>query len=423
MCTASLLALFIAPTLCAVPWPRVLLTEAAATRGAVALDGTPAALYLRRGQGADEGKYVLFFEGGGWCESPEDCVSRSNTSLGSSRYSTSGYAARDLLQPDCTLNPRFCNHSMVYAQYLDGTSRSSDVEAPVVVGGSTIYHRGHRILGATLEALLSPSGPGEGLPSLARASELIITGSSAGGLTTYLHSDEISGAVLALNPACAIRAIPEVGFFIDGVSIWGARIMTSVFARVAEFGNVTGGSPTQVNAACVAATPPPLRHHCFMAQFTLPFTTTPTFVVNSMVDEWQAENILAPNTNTLPAVSTYPPFKPCIAHPSPAACNATQWGQWRGLGTQFLEALQGARNATPPALAAHHGGVISSCPIHTTLIGGLSRRIVVGGKSLYTHIVEWLDGGAGDTLTIDQPYPSNPTCPQPGELPLEWRGY
>jgi hypothetical protein len=386
----------------------------------VALDGTPQALYLR----PSSLSFILFFEGGGWCESLVDCAARANTSLGSSRFLTSGYAARDLLSPNCSVNPRFCGHSMIYSQYLDGTSRASDLAEPVQVGGQAVYLRGHRTLQATLRALLAPQGPGAGMFSLAAAEELVITGSSAGGLTVFLHADEIAAAVHAVNPRAVIRAIPEVGLFIDGQSIWdGVHIMSDVYARVAAFGNVTGGAPGQVNADCVAATPPPLRARCFMAQYTLPHIATPTFVVNSRVDEWQAQNILAPNTVTLPAVTTYAAFAPCIKAPLTPACNATQAAQWVGLGEQFLSALAGARAATPPAAAARHGGVITSCPIHTTLIGGLSHRIKVGGKSLYEHIVEWMDGVvAQDTWSLDVDYPGNDSCPKPSEYLQEWRG-
>ena len=48
---------------CATPWPRVLLpTE----NGALALDGSPAALYLHPGVGENASNIILFFEGGGW---------------------------------------------------------------------------------------------------------------------------------------------------------------------------------------------------------------------------------------------------------------------------------------------------------------------------------------------------------------------
>jgi len=62
-------------------WKLVMLTEAAAARGAVCLDGSTAGYYVERG--AARG-ILLHIQGGGWCTSLADCRSRADTSLGSS---------------------------------------------------------------------------------------------------------------------------------------------------------------------------------------------------------------------------------------------------------------------------------------------------------------------------------------------------
>lgn len=101
----------------------------------------------------------------------------------------------------------------------DGTSRASDVDEPVAVNGSFVYYRGFRVLQATLAALLDRSTPpGPGMPSMATASRVLLSGSSAGGLTVYLHADWVADAVHAVAPAALVLAVPEVGFFIDGAS-------------------------------------------------------------------------------------------------------------------------------------------------------------------------------------------------------------
>ena len=127
-------------------WDSILLDT---TFGALALDGTPARLYLQAGSGMDAKNQILFWEGGGWLESIEDSAARALTALGSSKYQSSGYSGRDLLQSNCSINPYFCNWSKVYAQYLDGISRSSDVEEPIQWKNQTLYFRGHRILQET----------------------------------------------------------------------------------------------------------------------------------------------------------------------------------------------------------------------------------------------------------------------------------
>ena len=47
-------------------WERVMLTDAAAKRGAVCLDGSPGGYFLKRG---DPRRWILFMQGGGWCTS------------------------------------------------------------------------------------------------------------------------------------------------------------------------------------------------------------------------------------------------------------------------------------------------------------------------------------------------------------------
>ena len=405
---------------------KVLLTEYAAG-GAVCLDGSPAPLYLRPGTGDGLNQWLLYFEGGAWAESWESARKRSLTVLGSSRFNSTTYHSRDLMKSDCAVNPAFCTHTVVFAAYCDGASFAGDVSEPVDVDGTTVYVRGFRILNALLDAMLRPQGPGAGLPSLSQASSLLLTGSSAGGLAVYLHADYITDSVAAVNKACVVKAAPEVGFFIDGESIWEKpridvevpsqrHVMTEVFTRIASLANITGGQPQQVNAACVAATPAAQRWKCFSAQYTLPYIRTPFFVINSMHDEWQAQHILAPDLDISVSVSVYPGFADCILAPQ-SGCNATQAAQWTGYAAQFLGALESARALTPPELAAGHGGVITSCPIHTTMLNGFSRRILVGGVSLYDALVAWLEGkpGSAGSWAVDVDYPENESCPRPSK--------
>ena len=61
-----------------------LLTAAAAATGAVCLDGSPGAYYHVPGTGDGKNKWYVYHQGGGWCESMDDCLSRSKGGLGSS---------------------------------------------------------------------------------------------------------------------------------------------------------------------------------------------------------------------------------------------------------------------------------------------------------------------------------------------------
>ena len=63
---------------------RKFLLPAAMYPRATCMDGSRPAYYLRRGTGTGASKWVVFFEGGGWCYSLEACRQRARTDLGSS---------------------------------------------------------------------------------------------------------------------------------------------------------------------------------------------------------------------------------------------------------------------------------------------------------------------------------------------------
>eukprot|EP01043_Picozoa_sp_COSAG02_P085404 COSAG02_NODE_23055_length_731_cov_1.291139_1_plen_141_part_10 len=48
-----------------------------AAKGEVCLDGTPGVFYMRNGTGSGSRKYFVHYQGGGWCESPQDCAASS----------------------------------------------------------------------------------------------------------------------------------------------------------------------------------------------------------------------------------------------------------------------------------------------------------------------------------------------------------
>ncbi len=56
---------------------------------------------------------------------------------------------------NATQNPDFAQWSAIYMPYCDGASFSGDATDPVVVNGTKIYFRGHRILQAMIANMSS----------------------------------------------------------------------------------------------------------------------------------------------------------------------------------------------------------------------------------------------------------------------------
>ena len=96
---------------------RVNITDAL-DQGAVCLDGSPYAYYFR--QGTETDKFIVHFEGGGWCYSEEDCLGRSRTHLGSTATWPATKSIGGPASADCTVNPTFCKWNLVFLAYCDG---------------------------------------------------------------------------------------------------------------------------------------------------------------------------------------------------------------------------------------------------------------------------------------------------------------
>jgi hypothetical protein len=89
-----------------------------------------------------------------------------------------------LLSYNSIENPLTWNWNKVFVPYCDGASFSGDVDEPVNFQGMDLYFKGYKILQAVYSHLLA-------YRDLDKSSDVIISGSSAGGLAVFLHLDKI----------------------------------------------------------------------------------------------------------------------------------------------------------------------------------------------------------------------------------------
>ena len=181
-----------------------------AVHGAKCLDGTPPAYTLRVGQGENASKFIVFMEGGGWCFSISDCQRRRGGGLGSSNDYKPGRTKPDLggvMGYNSTTNPDFHSYTMVFVHYCDGTSFSSYREEPIpTTKGDPMWFRGKANLAAVFDELISTRGVGS-------ATELILSGGSAGGLAVYYHLDYVADLVHAVAPSVRVTGFPDAGTY------------------------------------------------------------------------------------------------------------------------------------------------------------------------------------------------------------------
>ena len=355
--------------------------------GALCLDGSPPAYYYRPGVGAGQNKWILHMQGGGWCTSTGDCSSRANSSLGSSTsWPRTGAPTADggdagILSPDPAVNPLFHDWAVAYLGYCDGGSYAGSVAEPVPVGpgSDVIFYRGRHILDAFVAKLLSAG--------VASASDVILSGCSAGGLAVFLHADYVGSL---LPPSVRFSAAPGAGFFLaDFQQFGGGYEYLANYQWVAATMNVTAN----VDAGCVAyytAQPGAPLWKCFTAPYTLPFVTTPTFVSNSLADSWQAGNIMA--------------FK---CDPTGSACNATE--------IAYLDSFRAAMVAAmaPVLQSKTHGAFLQECFVHVVL--GTDRSwngTRVGGQTMTDTFQRWYygTGPAASAVAVDGPWGGQTTC-------------
>jgi hypothetical protein len=257
-----------------------LMKNLAQSKGAVCLDGSPAAFYFANASSADHANdWQIYFEGGGWCYDEMDCFGRSQGNLGSSvKYPATMNleTGQGILSPDCSDNPDFCNFNRVYMKYCDGNSFSGNRDTSVVVNSKPLYFRGRRVLDAVLETLV-------GL-GITKAENVLLTGCSAGGLSTYLHVDYVHSWFNQNAPSMKkFRAAPISGFFLQHSNLEGKPVYPTQMKNIYTLANSTHG----LNSACISSFAPEDQWQCNFAQNAYAHATTSIFALNSALDSWQ----------------------------------------------------------------------------------------------------------------------------------------
>ena len=87
------------------------------------------------------------------------------------------------------------NWSFAFVHYCDGASYTGDLEEPVKVDGDLVYYRGRRIRDAAVQYLLNVAG-------MAAAEDVVVSGTSAGGLAIYLNIDQIAAQAKSIDSCC-----------------------------------------------------------------------------------------------------------------------------------------------------------------------------------------------------------------------------
>jgi len=273
-------------------------------KDALCLDGSPGIYYLRK---TGSPNWYIHYEGGGWCnvrapfaqgQPSEPCVTRSTGHTGTTTQDgdTCEYQG-DYFDSDQKINPTMHDWNRVVIRYCDGGSfsgmRMEPYSAPTFDpktflpdgGKKDLYFRGHFISRAVMADLAAHHQMND-------ATIVVISGGSAGGLSTYLHADDWVSQYRKLGSKTQFVAMPDGGFFYDATEELpqppGAMSYDEIMRGNFEDFQAEGG----VNADCVKAMGQWGRDkaNCYFAQYTASFVTTPLFALQSPYDAWQIGN-------------------------------------------------------------------------------------------------------------------------------------
>ena len=257
------------------------------------------------------------------------------------------------------------NVTQVNFYYCDGASFTGFRQDPYPVPGtnSSIYFRGIRNLDASIDALLKVG--------LADATSLVLTGGSAGGLSTFLHLDHVNEYINARsNQPVRVVGRPDCGFFLDHGNDGFAPANVTYPLQMQYVYNMQN-STGSLSQECQAALAPD-SWKCIMAPHAAPFIQTPWFALQSRVDHWQLSEILF--LPCMQAMPYSPPYKP-------STCTPAEEAAIRQYSVDFM------KQYTPLMTGSKNGIFLDACIIHG------STNSSIDGLTNLQAFNEWYNGG------------------------------
>ncbi|XP_057965041.1 pectin acetylesterase 6-like isoform X2 [Malania oleifera] len=241
------------------------LIQAAASKGAVCLDGTLPGYHLDRGNGSGANSWLIQLEGGGWCNTIRNCVYRKTTRRGSSIYMEKQLPFTGILSNKFEENPDFFNWNRVKLRYCDGASFSGDNQNEA----AELSFRGQKIWLAGMEELM--------LEGMQTANQALLSGCSAGGLASILHCDEFRNM---FPRTTKVKCLSDAGLFLDAVDVSGGRALRNLFEGVISLQEVQKNLPASCTSHLDSTS-------CFFPQNLIANVKTPLFILNAAYDAWQ----------------------------------------------------------------------------------------------------------------------------------------
>ena len=225
----------------------------------------------------------------------------------------------------------------------------------------------------------------------------MLTGDSAGGLGVLHAADSVGAFLKHESPQLqSYKAVPVSGFFLDHDDVDGVPQYANALRAAFSFHNASAG----VSVGCLAAPPRPADpSSCFFAQNALVrINSTPTFVLNSALDQFQTLCILAGKVKSS-GCSGIDGWEACRTNLTD--CSDVQMNIMVQYEKDFLRlfaASFAAANGSGSGVAGRHGAFIYSCHNHCAGDSVLYNRITVANKTMMQAVEEWWHGGSSNAV-------------------------
>ena len=277
-----------------------------------------------------------------------------------------------LMSYNSLVNPLTYNWNKVWVGYCDGGSFLGDVDEPVKFDSpffkkGLLYFRGKAILEAVYDSLLRTQG-------LDKATDVIVSGSSAGGLSVMLNIDKISKIIKAGSSAKKkpkVVGVVDAGFFLDvkaydGKS-YGMRDIQN-FKNIIEMQNVKHGGA--LSPKCLATMSAEDAWKCMLPQYFLQYVDTPLFIVQSIIDSYQWQYV----------------FRLDCEPKRKSTCSENEIKYLKGIRKTFANAIRSDERK-------HDGWWVTKCLAHTIVDRNfLWQDYEISGKRLGQSVIAWYEG-------------------------------
>ena len=284
-------------------------------------DGSSATYYIQQRESSDNGKWLVYLEGGGWCYDEATCASRyeNSKSVGlrpntpnrtaqsqtfqchpphthhhrhSQLMSSEGYAETasidGVMSDDPTESP-LASATKVYVKYCSSEGWMGDAEASDDTFGW--HFRGQHIISATLSHLIAEKGLGSQPDTT-----LVFGGGSAGARGAMFHLDSVAAMVAEASDGNVTQTLGflDSPYWVDVEPLY-PDTLTSLMDQAAQIQALSKGFDVSVtDEGCSAvynndAAPSGSANawKCVYGQYRLPFVNTPYFVIAQQYDSFQ----------------------------------------------------------------------------------------------------------------------------------------